>query len=145
MRVKMRPANGDGGNVTQRNEELDQEFLDGQRERLEKEREGLVRVVRGVEEDNRERAEDEGDFTEHDSGDMSQSLFTRELDETVGQQAEQRLKEVERALRKIEEGTYGLSDESGEPIPRGRLEAMPEANYTVEEQRRREGERRPPV
>jgi len=131
--------------VTQRNEELDREFVDRQRERLQKERDELLRVVRGVEEDNRERSEDEGDFTEHDSGDMSRSLFNRELDETVGQQAQQRLGAVERALQKIEEGTYGLSDESGEPIPRGRLEAVPEAIYTVEEQRRREGERRPQV
>jgi len=131
--------------VTQRNEELDREFVDRQRERLQKERDELLRVVRGVEEDNRERSEDEGDFTEHDSGDMSRSLFNRELDETVGQQAQQRLGAVERALQKIEEGTYGLSDESGEPIPRGRLEAVPEAIYTVEEQRRREGARRPPV
>lgn len=131
--------------MTQRNEELDREFVDRQRERLQKERDELLRVVRGVEEDNRERSEDEGDFTEHDSGDMSRSLFNRELDETVGQQAQQRLGAVERALQKIEEGTYGLSDESGEPIPRGRLEAVPEAIYTVEEQRRREGERRPQV
>jgi DnaK suppressor protein len=127
------------------NNELDQEFVAKQRERLERERARLLRVVRGVEEDNRERAEDEGDFTEHDSGDMSRSIFTREMDETVAQQAEERLERVERALQKIEEGTYGLSDESGNPIPRGRLEALPEATLTVEEQQRREGERRPPV
>jgi len=39
----------------------------------------------------------------------------------------QRLERVDRALRKIEEGTYGLSDISGQPIPRERLEAIPEA------------------
>jgi DnaK suppressor protein len=48
-------------------------------------------------------------------------------------------------LQKIEEGTYGTCDDTGEPIPRGRLEAMPEAIYTVEAQQRREGERRPPL
>src|SRR3712207_6898461 len=47
-----------------------------------------------------------------------------------------RLRYVERALQKIEEGTYGLSDDSGQPIPRGRLEAVPEAIRTVEEQER---------
>jgi DnaK suppressor protein len=45
-----------------------------------------------------------------------------------------RLAQVERALAKIEEGTYGLSDVSGRPIPQERLEAMPEAIDTVEEQ-----------
>lgn len=131
--------------MAQKNEGLDEGFVEAQRARLREEREELLRVVRGMEEDQRERAEAEGDFTEHDSGDMSASMFNREMDATVAQQAEDRLKEVERALEKVEDGTYGLSDESGEPIPRGRLEAVPEARFTVEEQRRREGERRPPV
>ena len=124
---------------------LDEQFVEKQRERLQQLRDELARVVRGLEEDQRDRAEDEGDFTEHDSGDMSQSLFTREMDATVEQMAEKRLQSVARALEKIEEGTYGLSDESGEQIPKGRLEAVPEAVYTVEEQQRREKERRPPV
>jgi DnaK suppressor protein len=124
---------------------LDKEFVEEQRGRLEELRAELTRLARGLEEDQRDRAEDEGDFTEHDSGDMSQSLFTREMDATVEQVTERRLASVERALEKIEEGTYGLSDESGEQIPKGRLEAAPEAIYTVEEQQRRERERRPPV
>jgi DnaK suppressor protein len=124
---------------------LDKEFVEEQRGRLEELHAELTRLARGLEEDQRDRAEDEEDFTEHDSGDMSQSLFTREMDATVEQVTERRLASVERALEKIEEGTYGLSDESGEQIPKGRLEAAPEAIYTVEEQRRRERERRPPV
>jgi DnaK suppressor protein len=124
---------------------LDEQFVEKQRERLEQLRDELARIVRGMEEDQRDRAEDEEDYTEHDSGDMSQSLFTREMDATVEQMAEKRLQSVARALEKIEEGTYGLSDESGEQIPKGRLEAVPEAVYTVEEQQRREKERRPPV
>jgi len=118
------------------NTKLDQEFIQQQRQRLEELREELVRLRGGLEEDQRDRAEDEGDMTENDSGDMSQSLFTREVDATVEEQVERRLQHVERALQKIEEGTYGLSDDSGEPIPRGRLEAMPEAIRTVEEQQR---------
>ncbi len=47
-----------------------------------------------------------------------------------------RLARVQRALEKIDEGTYGLSDVSGEPIPEGRLQAMPEAVNTVAEQSR---------
>jgi DnaK suppressor protein len=118
------------------NTELDQEFVEQQRQRLEQLREELVRLSGGLEEDQRDRAEDEGDMTENDSGDMSQSLFTREVDATVEEQVERRLRHVERALQKIEEGTYGLSDDSGELISRGRLEAVPEAIRTVEEQQR---------
>ncbi len=118
------------------NTELDREFIQQQGRRLEELREELTRTRDGLEEDQRFRAEEEEDFTQHDSGDMSQSLFTRELDATVEQQVERRLQHVERALQKIEEGTYGLSDDSGEPIPKGRLEAIPEAIRTVEEQQR---------
>ena len=115
---------------------LDQEFIARQKQRLQDLKAELQRVRDGLQEDERFRAEEEADFSQHDSGDMSQSLFTREVDATVEQQVERRLKYVERALQKIEEGTYGLSDDSGEPIPRGRLEAMPEAIRTVEEQQR---------
>ncbi len=118
------------------NTELDQDFIQQQRRRLEELREELTRTRDGLEEDQRFRAEEEEDFTQHDSGDMSQSLFTRELDATVEEQVGRRLQHVERALQKIEEGTYGLSDDSGEPIAKGRLEAIPEAIRTVEEQQR---------
>ena len=118
------------------NNYLDQEFIAQQKQRLQDLKVELERVRDGLEEDQRFRAEEEEDFTQHDSGDMSQSLFTREVDATVEQQVERRLENVERALQKIDEGTYGLSDESGEPIPKGRLEAVPEAVRTVEEQER---------
>jgi len=127
------------------NTELDQEFVQQQRQRLEEMREELVRMRGGLEEDQRDRAENEGDMTENDSGDMSQSLFTRELDATVEQTVDNRLQYVDRALQKIEEGTYGVCDDTGEPIPKGRLDAVPEAIYTVEAQQRREKERRPPL
>jgi DnaK suppressor protein len=117
-------------------QQLDREFIERQKERLQELKAELTRVRDGLDEDSRFRAEEEGDFTQHDSGDMSQSLFTREVDATVEQQVGRRLQAVERALEKIEEGTYGLSDDSGEPIPRGRLEAVPEATRTVEEQER---------
>ena len=122
--------------------EMDQEFVQRQKERLVELRAELREMAQGMAQDNRERAEDEGDFTEHDSGDMSRSIFTREMDATVGQAMEGRLAFVERALQKIEEGTYGLSDVSGEPIVRGRLEAVPEAIYKVDEQQAFEDGRR---
>ena len=115
---------------------LDQEFIAQQKQRLQDLKVELERVRDGLEEDQRFRAEEEEDFTQHDAGDMSQSLFTREVDASVEQQVERRLENVERALQKIEEGTYGLSDDSGEQIPKGRLEAVPEAVRTVEEQER---------
>jgi DnaK suppressor protein len=131
--------------VVMQSNKRDKEFVEKQRQRLEELRAELVRMVEGLEEDQQFRAEEEEDLTEHDSGDLSQSLFTREMDATVEQTMEKRLQFVDRALQKIEEGTYGICDDTGEPIPRGRLEAMPEAMYTVEAQQRRERERRPPL
>ncbi len=125
-------------------QELDQQFVESQRERLVSLRDELARIKEGMADDERDLGEAEGD-TPFDSGDLSQDMFTREMDASIGEQAGRRLGEVDRALEKIEEGTYGLSDDSGEPIPRGRLEAVPEAIRTVEEQQRFEQERRPPI
>jgi DnaK suppressor protein len=117
-------------------DELDREFIEHQRARLEELHAELVGVRDSAQDDRRDLAEQEEDFTQHDSGDMSYSLFTREVDATLEAQVGRRLEQVQRALQKIEEGTYGLSDDSGEPIPKERLKAVPEAVRTVEEQER---------
>jgi DnaK suppressor protein len=127
------------------NDAWDQEFIDNQKQRLFDLRDELSRVRDGLDEDERELEGGGDDFAETDSGDMSQSIFDRELDASVEEGIERRLGEVERALQKIEEGTYGVCDDTGENIPRGRLEAVPEAVRTVEAQQRFERERRPPV
>ena len=127
------------------NDALDREFIDGQKQRLIDLREELVGVRDGLAEDERDLEGQGNDFTETDSGDMSQSIFDREMDASVGEQIERRLREVERALQKLEEGTYGICEDTGETIPRGRLEAVPEAIRTVEAQQRFETERRPPL
>jgi len=124
---------------------LDQEFVDDQRQRLIDLRDELTRLRDGLDEDEVELEGGGDDFSETDSGDMSQSIFDREMDASVGEGIERRLREVERALQKIEDGTYGVCDDTGEEIPRGRLEAVPEAIRTVEAQQRFEKERRPPV
>ena len=124
---------------------LDQEFIDDQRQRLFDLRDELTRLRDGLDEDEVELEGGGDDFSETDSGDMSQSIFDREMDASVGEGVERRLKEVARALQKIEEGSYGVCDDTGEEIPRGRLEAVPEAIRTVEAQQRFERERRPPA
>ena len=86
------------------NEEPDREFVERQRARLEELRAELVRVRDSSREDRRDLAEQQENFTQHDSGDMSYSLFTSEVDATVEEQVGRRLRYVERALRKIEEG-----------------------------------------
>ncbi len=124
------------------NTQLDENFVEEQRVRLEELKEELLDIRQGMEEDERDRGEEEGD-TELDSGDESQQMFTREMDATIGEQTERRLADVDRALEKVAEGSYGVCDDTGEEIPKGRLEAVPEAIRTVDAQQRFERERRP--
>jgi DnaK suppressor protein len=48
------------------------------------------------------------------------------------------LRQIDRALEKIQEGTYGICDVSGEEIPVKRLEAIPYATMTVKAQQQME-------
>jgi len=74
--------------------------------------------------------------------DDAQALAQNEVDENVDAVEEHRLRAIERALAKMDEGTYGLSDLSGDPIPKARLEALPEAALTIQEEEARERQQR---
>ncbi len=65
--------------------------------------------------------------------DQATDLFDRERDQAAIENMDRMLAKVSRALAKIDEGTYGLSDIDGTPIPEARLEALPYANITVEQ------------
>lgn len=70
-------------------------------------------------------------------GDLdSEDLYQDELDAGRSEDLRADLAALERAEARLAEGTYGLSVESGEPIPDARLEAIPTAERTVEEQER---------
>ena|SRR5918993_3204057 len=116
---------------------FDEPFVARQKARLEEMRATLLRELDDMNEDEREWRENVQE-ARHDWGDLGSNLLARELDVAREKQVIRRLQLVERALPKIEEGTYGLCDATGEPIPRVRLKAVLEAIYTVEVQRRRE-------
>jgi RNA polymerase-binding transcription factor len=86
--------------------------------------------------------DDVGDLADQDEpADQASELYADELDEGIGDDLREALAAVERAEVRLAEGTYGLSIESGEPIPDERLEAFPTAERTVEEQERYDGRR----
>jgi DnaK suppressor protein len=60
------------------------------------------------------------------------------VDDALTRQLNVELEAVERAEKRLEDGTYGFSVESGEPIPRERLETIPWAERIAEEQERYE-------
>jgi DnaK suppressor protein len=112
----------------------DPAFIKRQRERLTDMRNELLKASTA----NAFRASapkaDEARELEDDAQQMAQSEVEGALDAVEAQ----RLRAIERALAKIDEGTYGLSDLSGDPIPKPRLEAMPEAVLTIQEEEARE-------
>jgi DnaK suppressor protein len=112
---------------------LDQAFIERQRERLEALRDQLVGTENDTAADER-ALQDQSAAEANDTGDTASNLAQMEVDEGVYGADSRRLAAVERALEKLREGTYGISDRSGEPIPQARLEAVPEAIYTAEEE-----------
>ena len=70
-----------------------------------------------------------------DMFDSAEPLITEGGDDAVRKELGERLAAVERAERRLADGTYGYSVRSGQPIPDDRLEADPTAELTVEEAR----------
>jgi len=71
-----------------------------------------------------------------DPGDLASELYQEEFDEGLAGDLSEQLAAVDRAEARLAAGTYGLSIESGRPIPDERLEAVPTAERTVEEEAR---------
>ena len=68
-----------------------------------------------------------------DVGDSAQELAAQGVDDAVASSLRDRLAALDRALKRLDDGTYGRSVRSGRPIPDERLEADPAAELTVEE------------
>ncbi|MFL5844369.1 MAG: TraR/DksA family transcriptional regulator [Solirubrobacteraceae bacterium] len=83
-------------------------------------------------------APDPGDPDVGTSADNASELTGAGVDDAVAEGLRDELAAIERAEQRVSEGTYGLSVESGDPIPEARLEAFPWAERTVEEQARYE-------
>jgi RNA polymerase-binding transcription factor len=74
--------------------------------------------------------------SEDDTGDISdpaQSLTAEGMDDAIAESLRDRLAALERAEKRLDNGTYGRSVRSGVPIPDERLEADPAAELTIEE------------
>ncbi len=102
------------------------------RELLARERERIMRRLGGRE----PHASDEPTTTDQHMADQASDLYDNELDEGLSDDLRAQLAAVERAEQRLAAGTYGLSIESGDPIPDERLEAVPAAERTAEEQAR---------
>jgi DnaK suppressor protein len=68
-----------------------------------------------------------------DPGDEGAELTARDVDDALADQLREELEAIERAEERLADGTYGVSVVSGEKIPDGRLEAIPWADRTADE------------
>jgi|SRR5579872_1692440 len=102
-----------------------QELLRAERERIERALRRLGPVEDGEEADDT------------DPANLATDLYLDELNEGLAGDLREQLAAVERAEQRLAAGTYGLSIESGEPIPDERLELLPAAELTADEERAR--------
>ena len=105
---------------------------DRARELLQAERARIERALARVQpEDDAEPAD------EYDPANLASDLYQDEFNEGRADDLREQLAALERAEARLAAGTYGLSIESGEPIPDERLEAVPTAELTADEERAR--------
>lgn len=106
------------------------------RELLARERERIEEALASVQGEGSLEADDRVE-----PGDLDdEQLYQDEYDEGRADDLRKQLEAVERAEKRLADGTYGLSVESGKPIPDERLEALPTAERTIEEQERYGGD-----
>ena len=123
-----------------RTSRLDPAFLSRQKHRLAELRRQILQVRRGQESEQASAGAETADQA-REYEDDAQKLTLLELESNLAAVDDTRLSNIERALKKIDDGTYGLSEASGAPIPIERLEASPEALYTLAEQQARDAAR----
>jgi DnaK suppressor protein len=99
------------------------ELLAAERERIEKALSGLGQLDDGEEAD------------EFDPANLATDLYQDEFNQGLTEDLREQLAAVERAEARLAAGTYGLSVQSGEPIPDERLEFVPTAELTADEER----------
>ncbi len=104
---------------------------DQARARLRAERAEVTDLLKGAEsagQQDREAGSETGDIA-----DSAQPLTAQGVDDAVAASLRDRLAALDRALHRLDDGTYGRSVRSGLPIPDERLDADPAAEFTVEE------------
>jgi RNA polymerase-binding protein DksA len=111
------------------------------RKRLEEEKARLEHALGFLRRDNAGSIADElgevnDSSVDNHLGDIATATFDRELEDGLGEGAQQTLDDVNAALRRIEDGTYGTCEVCGKPIGVARLEAIPWTRLCIDDQRR---------
>ncbi len=98
---------------------------------LREQREHSVAIVEEQEAELSGLMRDSGDGAGQDQADVGASTFERDHELTVLNSERDKLAQIDRALRRIEDGTYGICESCGEPIGKMRLMAFPRATLCM--------------
>lgn len=105
------------------------------RERLKADRERVQGLIDSIHDEGiaGDAADEAGDTSrQSDAGGQGSETFEREKDITILEQLEADLAEIEAALQRLDDGTYGIDEVTGQPISRERLEARPTARTDID-------------
>ena len=108
-------------------EKLDKKTIAKFKKILLKEREQIVGEVKQIVESSKEMGQD----GIQDIGDEAANIYNKQVLLSLNENERMRLQEVDESLDRIENGTYGICEECGEPIGLKRLEVRPVAKYCV--------------
>lgn len=104
------------------------DFINSQKEKLLTLKQEILNSMRDRSKDDIEVPTDQ--IVE--DGDQAQTYINQNVSFGLRERELRRLKEIENALRKIESGTYGICEETDEPIEMKRLEKMPWTRLCIE-------------
>ena len=111
------------------------------KEILLEERQRVMNAIDNIHAENPGALGDETDeptFQDNHLGDIATATFDREMARTLEDNSTHVLVEIDGALQRIEEGTFGVCERCGNPIDADRLEALPWATLCIEDKRKQE-------
>jgi RNA polymerase-binding protein DksA len=111
------------------------------RQRLLDERQRVLDAIENIHSENPSSLGEETEeptFQDNHLGDVATATFDREMASTLEENSTHVLGEIDAALARIEEGTYGVCERCGEPIGDERLDALPWAKLCIEDKRKQE-------
>jgi DnaK suppressor protein len=108
--------------------------VDRFKELLQEERRRVLDAIEYLHKENPGSIEDEteDETTDNHIAETATATLDREIDYTLEENSEHVLSEIEGALKRIDEGTYGICVNCGKPIAEERLSAIPWATYCID-------------
>ena len=94
-------------------------------------RDRVLRAAQDIVEDDKDDGELSSAAGDQHLADHASEMFDREVDESLGENADQLVRDIDAALARLDDGTYGTCTRCGQPIPEERLDAVPYAVLCV--------------